>query len=203
MLASWPFDGQDLFLTSESLPISKMKSSVTLRATDYGSPSEHHIHRVRVTVTNVNEVPVISGPDAVEYEENGEDWVATYTAADPEGGDVAAWGLAGDDGELFSISDAGVLAFSDPPDYEAPLNADEDYVYAVTLQATDASDITGTLDVTITVTDTDDDGMVGKYDMDGDKLIDKDEAIVAVSDHFSDVITKEEVLEVVNNYFAG
>ena len=176
---------------------------VTLRATDDGSPSQDDIHRVRVTVTNVNEAPLISGPDAVEYEGNGEDGVATYTAADPEGGDVASWGLAGDDAGLFSISDAGVLAFSESPDYEAPLDADEDNVYAVTIQATDASDITGTLDVAITVTDAEADGMVGKYDMNGDKLIDKDEAIVAVSDYFSGLITKEEVLEVVNHYFAG
>ena len=45
--------------------------------------------------------------------------------------------------------------------------------------------------------------MVGKYDMNGDKLIDKDEAVAAVSDYFSGLITKEEVLEVVNQYFAG
>ena len=176
---------------------------VTLRATDDGSPSQNDIHRVRVTVTNVDEAPVISGPDAVEYEENEEDGVATYTAADPEDGDVASWGLAGDDAGLFSISDAGELAFSDAPDFEAPLDTDEDNVYSVTIQATDASDIMGTMDVAITVTDAEADGMVGKYDMNGDKLIDKDEAIVAVSDYFSGLITKEEVLEVVNQYFAG
>ena len=171
--------------------------------TDDGSPSQDDIHRVRVTVTNVDEVPVISGPGAVEYEENGEHGVASYTAADPEGGDTVSWGLAGGDAGLFSISDAGELAFSDAPDFEAPLDTDEDNVYSVTIQATDASDIMGTMDVAITVTDADGDGMVGKYDINGDKLIDKDEAIVAVSDYFSGLITKEEVLEVVNHYFAG
>ena len=176
---------------------------VTLRATDDGSPSQDDIHRVRVTVTNVNEAPVISGAEAVEYEENGEDGVGTYTAADPEGRDVASWGLAGDDAGLFSIGDAGELEFRDAPDYETPLDADEDNVYELTIQATDSSDNTGRLDVAVTVTDAEDDGMVGKYDMDGDKLIDKDEAVAAVADYFSDLITKEEVLEVVNQYFTG
>ena len=63
--------------------------------TDDGSPSQDDIHRVRVTVTNVDEAPVISGPGAVEYEENGEDGVATYTAADPEGGDDRVLGTGG------------------------------------------------------------------------------------------------------------
>ena len=46
--------------------------------------------------------------------------MATYTAADPEGGDVVAWALAGDDAGLFTINNAGVLAFNEPPDHETP-----------------------------------------------------------------------------------
>ena len=98
---------------------------------------------------------------------------------------------------------AGELEFSDAPNYEMPLDADGDNVYEVTVQATDTSDDTGTLDVAVTVTDAEDDGMVGKYDMDWDKLIDKDEAADSVADYFSELITKEEVLEVVNQYIAG
>ncbi len=176
---------------------------ITLRATDDGSPSQDDIHRVRVTITNVNEPPLISGPDVVEYEENGEDAVGTYTAADPEGVEVAAWERAGDDAGLFSISDTGELAFSDPPDYEAPLDADEDNVYSVTIQATDASDVTGTLAVAITVTDAYDGGIVGKYDMDGNGIIDRSEAVSAVSDYFADLITKAEAVEVITLYFIG
>ena len=159
--------------------------------------------RVTVSVTNVNEPPLISGPVAMEYEENGEDAVATYAAADPEGGEVLAWALAGDDTGLFSISTVGELSFDDPPDYETPSDDDGDNVYRVTVQATDASDVTGTLEIAITVTDGDDGGIVGRYDMDGDDVIDRGEALAAVSDYFADLITKSEAIEVVTHYFIG
>ena len=158
---------------------------------------------VTVSVTNVNEPPLISGPDTYEYEENGEDSVATYTAADPEGGDVVVWALVGDDAGLFTVSNAGALAFNDPPDYEGPLDVDEDNVYRVTLQATDASDITGTLDVAVTVTDADDVGIVRRYDLNKNGLIDRREALAAVSDYFADLITKSEAVEVITHYFVG
>ena len=159
--------------------------------------------RVTVSVTNVNEPPLISGPVAMEYEENGEDAVATYTAADPEGGEVVAWALAGDDAGLFSISATGAVAFSASPDYETPLDDDGDNVYRIVIQATDASDITGTLDVSVTVTDADDGGIVARYDKDGDDVIDRGEALAAVSDYFADLITKSEAVEVVTHYFIG
>ena len=159
--------------------------------------------RVTVSVTNVDEPPLISGPEATEYEENGEDAVASYAAADPEGGEVVAWSLAGDDAGLFSIGNAGVLAFNDPPDYETPLDVDGDNVYRVVIQATDVSDITGTLDVAVTVTDADDGGIVARYDADGDGVIDRGEALAAVSDYFADLITKSEAVEVVTHYFIG
>ena len=75
------------------------------------------------------------------------------------------WALAGDDAGLFTISNAGVLAFNDSPDYETPLDDDEDNVYRVTVQATDASDITGVLEIAITVTDVDDGGVASGYDL--------------------------------------
>ena len=174
---------------------------VTLRATDDGSPPEDDIHRVRVTVTNVNEAPLITGPGTVEYEENGADLVASYMATDPEGVEVVSWVLAGDDAGQFSISDDGVLTLNDSPDYEAPQDADGNNVYRVTVQATDTSDLTGALEVEVTVTDVDDGGIVARYDTDGDGLIERDEALQAVVDYFADVITKDEAVEVIAQYF--
>ena len=40
---------------------------------------------VTVTVTNVDEAPVITGDSEVDYAENGESVVATFTATDTEG----------------------------------------------------------------------------------------------------------------------
>ena len=54
--------------------------------------------------------------DPIDFEENGEDSVAVYTATDPEQEDVV-WSLDGPDKDTFSI-DGGVLSFKSPPDYE-------------------------------------------------------------------------------------
>ena len=60
--------------------------------------------------------------------------------------------MSGDDGGGFSISSAGELAFTAPPDYENPADADADNVYSVTVQASDGTN-TATLDVAVAVTD--------------------------------------------------
>ena len=40
---------------------------------------------VTITVTDVNEAPVVTGDSSVNYPENGSGTVATYDADDPEG----------------------------------------------------------------------------------------------------------------------
>ena len=108
---------------------------------------------VAVTVTDVDEAPVISGAETPEYAENGTAAVGTYTAVDPEGATVT-WGLSGDDSGDFSISSTGVLSFGSSPDYDSPADADTNNVYAVTVEASDGTE-TGRLAVAVTVTDVD------------------------------------------------
>ena len=92
----------------------------------------------------------------IEYAENGEGPVATYTATDPEGKTVM-WSVpsagdpdgAGDldaddntDGPLFSIDESsGVLTFNDPPDYEmaAGGTGNDSNTYMVVVQASDGT----------------------------------------------------------------
>ena len=93
----------------------------------------------------------VSGITSRDYAENGTASVATYAVADA-GKSTITWSLSGDDSGDFSISGAGVLSFSASPDYESPADADTDNVYQVTIQASDGTN-TATLDVTITVTD--------------------------------------------------
>jgi hypothetical protein len=50
--------------------------------------------KVRVTVSNVDEGPEISGPSTRNFAENGEGAVATFTATDPEGKTSIAWFVA-------------------------------------------------------------------------------------------------------------
>ena len=73
--------------------------------------------RVTITVTDVNEPPVVSGLTSVEnYAENSTGAVATYTAKDPEERAVR-WSVS--DTTAFAITD-GELTFQSPPDYESP-----------------------------------------------------------------------------------
>ncbi len=105
---------------------------------------------VEVTVTNVNESGTITGPASVNYAENGQGNVATYSATDPES-DSVTWGVGGTDAARFEISESGELSFNVPPDFENPRDANKDNVYEVTVTAFDG-DFTSTLDVTVAVT---------------------------------------------------
>ena len=101
--------------------------------------------------SDVDEPPVVSGTQGLDYAENGTDPVGTYGAADLEGTTVV-WGVSGDDSNDFIISSGGVLSFVGSPDFEDPDDADRDNQYRVTVVASDGSE-TGSLDVAVTVAD--------------------------------------------------
>ena len=62
---------------------------------------------VTITVTEVNEGPMIAGIAEAEYAEDGTGPVATFTATDPENAGAIAWSLAtGGDDEDFEIDKA-------------------------------------------------------------------------------------------------
>ena len=111
---------------------------------------------VTVTVEELNEAPEFrsGSTESFTYQENGTSDLYTYRATDPEGSDVT-WRLSGVDSSAFAISESGVLAFTDPPDYESPTDSGEDNIYQVTVEARDADDNTAQiapLEVTVTVT---------------------------------------------------
>ena len=109
---------------------------VTLRATDDGSPPEDDIHRVRVTVTNVNEVGPAMGQTDITVEENSSGQIGQYTAEDPERNAIT-WSLSGPDAAFFQIDQDGNLALLKELDFEAKSSADMSDVYKVTVVATD------------------------------------------------------------------
>ena len=121
---------------------------------------------VTITVTNVDEPPMLEGPAAVDdYAENGTGPVAIYTAPDPEGGSVG-WFLEGVDGGDFTIG-GGVLRFKSSPDYEDPTDDGGDNEYEVTVRSTDVrpdgakgAAPTSTRDVVVTVTNVEEAGKV-------------------------------------------
>ena len=69
---------------------------------------------VAVTVTDVNEAPVVSGLAAVSYDEGGTGVVARYTATDPDDDDIL-WSVAGIDSDDFEIDSSANLTFKTPP----------------------------------------------------------------------------------------
>ena len=143
----------------------KSSHMVTVTATDPNGANASI--DVTISVTNVDEPPkiiagglAISGPSSASYAENGTGMVATYTLAGPEK-DSGRWTLSGDDARDFSISNSGVLSFRSSPNYEAPADEDMDNVYMVTLNATDSERNEATRDVVVTVTDVDDEEVIG------------------------------------------
>ena len=153
----------------------------TARTTDTTSSNP-----VEITVDDVNEAPMVTrgatmlkhmeydadtGTDDAETEEMRSKTVSTYTAADPEDASPTdpadvTWSLQGADAGKFSIvSDTGVLTFKEIPNYEMPADAGRNNVYNVTVVATDdatgvGGKMTATREVTIMVTNMDEDGMV-------------------------------------------
>ena len=127
----------------------KSSYTVTVIATDPSSGSD--TITVTITVTDENEPPEVTGDATVDYTENGDGPVVTYTATDPENGAIT-WSVGGDDSGDFSIGEAGELTFNTPPDFESPADDDTNNDYLVTVQASDGTN-TGTLDVTIAVVD--------------------------------------------------
>ncbi len=119
---------------------------VEVEATDPSGLSDTVM--VTIMVTDVNEPPTLEGDEEIDYSEGGENAVATYTATDPDGSVSSfEWSVTGLDGDLFDISDAGVLTFKSPPDFEMQSASDRvgtldneatDNVYEITLTATEA-----------------------------------------------------------------
>ena len=103
--------------------------------------------QVTVTLTDVNERPVVTGPVAENYPENATRPVARYVATDHDARDTISWSLAGRDSSLFNNNN-GVLTFNAAPDYEA-----RNPVYSVIVVATDDTGLMGQRGLTITVTD--------------------------------------------------
>ena len=114
---------------------------------------------VAIMVTDMDELPDVTGDATTDYAENGTGAVATYTAVDPELTDIVSWSLDGTDAEYFDIS-AGVLTFRNSPDYEDPADDGTDNMYSVTVRATDETNKVGMKEVMVEVTNVDEMGTV-------------------------------------------
>ena len=107
---------------------------------------------VTVTVTDLNEGPIISGTGQFIVRENHDAVLGTYTARDPEDPaiEVTNWRTSGTDRGDFTISQDGELSFRSTPDYERPADSNRDNVYLLTVQVSDGRNY-GNFEVTVTV----------------------------------------------------
>ena len=141
----------------------KQSYTVTVTATD---PSGDDVTiTVTIGVTDVDEDPSLTGPSEVFHaEDTATTTVATYAATDDEDDNDAPskslkWSLSGADADDFSIA-AGGLKFESKPDYEAPTDTGSNNMYDITVEAIDSDGNTASKDVTVTVTNVEEDGEV-------------------------------------------
>ena len=122
---------------------------VTVRASDGTNITTK---AVAITVTNVNEAPVITSAATASFAENGTGTVYTAAATDVDAGTTLTYSLTGTDAAKFNINaTTGVVTFKSSPNYEAPTDSGANNVYNVTVGASDGA-LTTTKAVAITVT---------------------------------------------------
>ena len=111
---------------------------------------------VTIHVTDVNEAPTVTGDSTASIAENSSSMVAKYSATDPER-DTLTWSVDDTNTTNFWISNQGQLYFRSPPSFEAG----ENYTVIITATDDDADNaLSGSLSVTITVTDAEEDGSI-------------------------------------------
>ena len=153
---------------------------------------------------SANRPPSIDGPKSLQYPEHSTEPVATYTATDPEGAQIT-WQIEDTDAEHFRISEDGILAFINPPDYENPVDFRLNNTYEIRLLAFDSGipRASGRLQVRIEIKDVDLPGVPEGYDANNDEMIALGEAIVALSAFSEGVITREEATAIIKLYFSN
>ena len=122
---------------------------ITITASDGGLSASLE---VSVTVTDINEAVVITGPTSPNYAENGIAAVAEYSAEGLDTEEPIVWKVEGVDASHFAISEEGALSFKAPPDFEDPDDSNQDNVYEITIAATDGR-LSASLDVMVTIGD--------------------------------------------------
>ncbi|MFC1764959.1 cadherin domain-containing protein, partial [Planctomycetota bacterium] len=144
----------------ESPADSDANNSYVVEVTASDANGGTDVQTITVSVTNVNENPVMTSEATVDVAEN-QTTVLTASATDVDG-DVPTFAISGGaDRDFFVIdSDSGVLTFVSAPDYETMADDDGDGVYVVRVTAVDGYGGSVTQTIHVTVTNVNDDPMV-------------------------------------------
>ena len=132
--------------------------AVTVKVTDAGGLSD--THTLIVTVTDVNEAPVITTTETSINKQENETFVIAVSASDVDASTTLTWSVeTADDGGKFEINaTTGVvtsLSFKNAPDFETPTDVGStamNNTYVVTVKVTDAGGLSDTHTITVTVT---------------------------------------------------
>ncbi|MBF0262036.1 MAG: cadherin domain-containing protein, partial [Magnetococcales bacterium] len=123
--------------------------ALTVKVQDKGGLTDSKA--VTITVTDVNEPPVVTSGSSATFVENGTGVVYTATAIDPDANDLFGWSVGGADKNRFTIDPTtGELRFKTAPDFESTTHGP---VYVIDVIAMDRAGQAGSKSVTITVTD--------------------------------------------------
>ena len=165
--------GPRTMLDREDDTLTDFTHTVTVTATD--PAGEDADQPVTITINDVNEAPMMTGGTTriTSHAENTAiaEVVGNYPATDPESAaangacdmDNCTWSVSGADSGDFEISNEGALTFKEVPNYEMPADATRDNIYMVTVVVTDndaKKKLTAMRDVTVTVTNMEEEGTV-------------------------------------------
>jgi serralysin len=125
-------------------------------ATDDGSPVGSKIQTIAVTVTNVDDAPVITSSGSASFAENATGTVYTAAGSDPESA-ALSFTMGGTDAGRFDINaTSGAVTFKVTPNFEAAGDSGADNVYDITVTASDGDLSSAAQAVAITVTNVND-----------------------------------------------
>lgn len=109
---------------------------------------------ITINVTNVNESPIWNITDAVafEYQENTSNVEEIDIPEDvyDVDGDNLSFSLTGVDAAVFTISN-NIVSFNGQPDYENPLDSDQDNIYLLNVVASDGNLTSTSPDFSVTI----------------------------------------------------
>ena len=153
----------------------------------------------------MNAAPMFeSETDTREVAENtaAGEYIGNPVAANDANGDALTYGLSGTDAASFDIdTGSGQLMTLAALDYETK------DTYSVTVTASDSGGLSDSIDVTITVTDVDEqepEDPVERYDVNNNGRIDKDELVDGVFDYnVEQTLSKSELVELIFSYEIG
>ena len=108
-----------------------------------------------VSLSNINDnPPILTAPPArLTVAENDSSVIYTFTASDLDG-DALGYSLDGADAQYFALGAAsGALQFQPAPDYETPLDANQDNVYELNISVSDGDYQSSSAQLSIAVVD--------------------------------------------------